>query len=87
MGLTAVGLQVNGYLAPLSPDQVSAGLAAPLAAAALLGKSGAAIILVLLFLAVTSATSAELIAVSSIFTCQIPAMVLTREPALILPCR
>lgn len=52
----------------LSPDDVSAGLPAPSAAAALLGKSGAAIMLVLLFLAVTSATSAELIAVSSILT-------------------
>ncbi|KAF9519210.1 hypothetical protein BS47DRAFT_1370822 [Hydnum rufescens UP504] len=47
---------------------VSAGLPAPSAAAALLGKSGASIMLVLLFLAVTSATSAELIAVSSILT-------------------
>ena len=52
----------------LTPADVSAGLPAPSAAAALLGKSGAAIMLVLLFLAVTSATSAELIAVSSILT-------------------
>jgi len=47
---------------------VSAGLPAPSAAAALLGKSGAAAVLIVLFLAVTSATSAELIAVSSILT-------------------
>lgn len=52
----------------LTPAQVSAGLPAPSAAAALLGKPGAAVMLVLLFLAVTSATSAELIAVSSILT-------------------
>jgi Na+/proline symporter len=52
----------------LTPADVSAGLPAPSAAAALLGKSGAAVMLVLLFLAVTSATSAELIAVSSILT-------------------
>lgn len=52
----------------LTPADVSAGLPAPSAAAALLGTSGAAIMLVLLFLAVTSATSAELIAVSSIMT-------------------
>lgn len=52
----------------LTPDQVSAGLPAPNAATAIMGKSGAVTILVLLFMAVTSATSAELIAVSSIFT-------------------
>ena len=52
----------------LSPADVSAGLPAPSAAAALLGKGGAAALLVVLFLAVTSATSAELIAVSSILT-------------------
>jgi hypothetical protein len=52
----------------LLPADVSAGLPAPSAAAALLGKSGAAAVLIVLFLAVTSATSAELIAVSSILT-------------------
>ena len=51
-----------------SASDVSAGLPAPAAAAALLGKGGAAALLVVLFLAVTSATSAELIAVSSILT-------------------
>ena len=53
---------------PLSPQDISAGLAAPYAAAALLGSTGAAAILVLIFFAVTSATSGELIAVSSILT-------------------
>jgi hypothetical protein len=52
----------------LTPADVSAGLPAAAAAAALLGKAGAAALLVLLFLAVTSACSAELIAVSSILT-------------------
>lgn len=52
----------------LTPADISAGLPAPSAAAALLGKSGAAAMLVLLFLAVTSATSAELIAVSAVLT-------------------
>ena len=52
----------------LTPADVSAGLPASAAAAALLGKAGASILLVLLFLAVTSASSAELIAVSSILT-------------------
>ena len=72
MGLCAVALTGHPsfptYPNPLSAADVSAGLPAPAAAAALLGKSGAGMMLVLLFLAVTSATSAELIAVSSIFT-------------------
>ncbi|KII91459.1 hypothetical protein PLICRDRAFT_156540 [Plicaturopsis crispa FD-325 SS-3] len=72
MGLTAVALQNNpsfpGYPIPLTASQVSAGLAAPSGVSALLGSSGAAVLLVLLFLAVTSASSAELIATSSIFT-------------------
>ncbi|KAH7908804.1 urea transporter [Hygrophoropsis aurantiaca] len=55
-------------LVPLSQDQISEGLPASVAAATLLGQGGAAALLVLLFLAVTSATSAELIAVSAIIT-------------------
>jgi len=43
-------------------------LVVPTAASALLGKSGAFAVLVLVFMAVTSASSAELIAVSAIFT-------------------
>ena len=72
MGLTSVALSGNpaypGYPNLLTPDQVSAGLAAPYGVTALLGPSGAIVLLVLLFLAVTSASSAELIAASSIFT-------------------
>ena len=66
--LSAVALRGDPAMRTLSPDDVSAGLPAPAAAAALLGKGGAAALLVVLFLAVTSATSAELIAVSSIAT-------------------
>lgn len=55
-------------LQPLTQDEISAGLPASFAAAALLGQAGAAALLVVLFLAVTSATSAELIAVSSVLT-------------------
>ncbi|KAH0826323.1 urea transporter [Lanmaoa asiatica] len=61
----------NGFvplLQPLTQDEISAGLPASFAAATLLGQSGAAALLVVLFLAVTSATSAELIAVSSVLT-------------------
>ncbi|KDQ15297.1 hypothetical protein BOTBODRAFT_174141 [Botryobasidium botryosum FD-172 SS1] len=68
LGLAAVALRGDPDMRPLSAADVSAGLPAPSAAAALLGKSGAAAMLILLFLAVTSATSAELIAVSSIMT-------------------
>ncbi|GJE98211.1 urea transporter [Phanerochaete sordida] len=68
LGLSAVALRGDPAMRTLSADDVSAGLPAPAAAAALLGKGGAAALLVVLFLAVTSATSAELIAVSSILT-------------------
>jgi len=68
LGLAAVALRDDPNMRVLLPKDVSAGLPAPSAAAALLGKSGAAAVLVVLFLAVTSATSAELIAVSSILT-------------------
>ncbi|KAK4054470.1 hypothetical protein OIV83_000964 [Microbotryomycetes sp. JL201] len=72
MGLSAVALTTNpdfpGYPDALSKAQISAGLPAPAAAVALLGKTGAALMLVVLFLAITSAASAELIAVSSVVT-------------------
>lgn len=92
LGLGAVALRTNpsfpGYPNFLTAAEVSAGLPAPAAAAALLGKTGASLMLVLLFrksacttavpvhdaentatlktVAVTSATSAEMVAVSSI---------------------
>ncbi|KAK7062641.1 hypothetical protein VNI00_000129 [Paramarasmius palmivorus] len=68
LGLAAVALRGDPEMRSLSAADVSAGLPAPAAAAALLGQSGAAAMLILLFLAVTSATSAELIAVSSMLT-------------------
>ena len=68
LGLAAVALRGDPSMRILLPNDVSAGLPAPSAAAALLGKSGAAAVLIVLFLAVTSASSAELIAVSSILT-------------------
>jgi Na+/proline symporter len=52
----------------MSPSQITAGLASPFAATALLGKGGAVALLIVLFMAVTSCASAELIAVSSILT-------------------
>jgi len=68
LGLAAVALTGDPSMRTLTPADVSAGLPASAAAAALLGKAGATILLILLFLAVTSASSAELIAVSSILT-------------------
>jgi len=72
LGLTAVALADNPkfptYPNVMSPSQVSAGLASPFAATALLGTSGAVALLIVLFMAVTSCASAELIATSSILT-------------------
>lgn len=72
MGLAALALETNPVF-PTYPNRmadadVTAGLVLPNAAIALLGKGGAAATLLLIFMAVTSASSAEFIAVSSIFT-------------------
>jgi hypothetical protein len=72
MGLAALALEGNPVF-PTYPNRmpqadVSAGLVLPNAAVAMLGKGGAGATLLLIFMAVTSATSAELIAVSSIWT-------------------
>ncbi|KAL5398090.1 hypothetical protein PMIN03_001415 [Paraphaeosphaeria minitans] len=72
MGLAAVALESNPVF-PTYPNRlpaadVSAGLVLPNAAVALLGSGGAVATLLLVFMAVTSAMSAELIAVSSIWT-------------------
>ena len=63
MGLTAIALDVD-----LTPAQVQMGLVVPAAATALMGEIGAIMVLAMLFMAVTSAGSAELIAVSSLIT-------------------
>lgn len=69
MGLAARALihQVPS-MHELTSKQIAAGLPAPAVAVALCGKGGAVAMLILLFLAVTSATSAQQIAVSSVFT-------------------
>ncbi|KAL9062726.1 MAG: hypothetical protein Q9157_008681 [Trypethelium eluteriae] len=56
------------YPQALTSAQNNAGLSSPATAIALLGKGGAVLMLLLLFMAVTSSTSAELIAVSSLLT-------------------
>jgi len=72
MGLAALALEGNPafptYPNRMADADVSAGLVLPYAAVALLGSGGAVCALLIIFMAVTSATSSELIAVSSIFT-------------------
>lgn len=72
LGRAAIALTGNAAF-PTCPEvmtssEVSAGLAAPFAAAAILGKHRAVVLLIILFMAVTSCASAELITVSSIRT-------------------
>lgn len=72
MGLAALALESTPafptYPNRLTSAEVSAGLALPSAAVAMMGKGGAVATLFMIFMAVTSAMSAEFIAVSSIFT-------------------
>jgi Na+/proline symporter len=72
MGLAALSLQDTvhfpTYPNPMTESEVSAGLTLPYAAVALLGSGGAVATLLIVFMAVTSAFSAQLIAVSSILT-------------------
>lgn len=72
MGLAALALQSNPafptYPNPMDEASISAGLTLPYAAVALLGSGGAVATLLVVFMAVTSAFSAQLIAVSSILT-------------------
>ncbi|EIW86873.1 Na+/solute symporter [Coniophora puteana RWD-64-598 SS2] len=71
MGLAAVALANSPsfpYPGGLNSAQIDAGLAAPAGVVALLGSGGAVAMLILLFMAVTSASSSEMIATSSILT-------------------
>ncbi|KAL3454546.1 Sodium:solute symporter family-domain-containing protein [Aspergillus insuetus] len=65
MGLSALALEGGRRIASVD---VTAGLVLPFAAVELLGYSGAVCTTLMIFMAVTSAFSAQLIAVSSIFT-------------------
>lgn len=70
MGFVCLALETNPsfptYPNLLSSEEVSAGLVLPSAAVAMMGKGGAVATLFMVFMAVTSTMSAELIAVSSI---------------------
>ncbi|HEX7031614.1 MAG TPA: sodium/solute symporter [Nitrososphaera sp.] len=65
---TALGLAAVAINAPLTPEQISMGLVAPTAASEILGDVGAILLLTMLFTAVMSAGSAELVSVSSLIT-------------------
>lgn len=72
LGMAALATEANAVF-PLYPDripdaEVTAGLVLPYGARALMGTGGAVAAFILLFFAVTSAFSSELIAVSSIWT-------------------
>ncbi|SJX66556.1 probable DUR3-Urea permease [Sporisorium reilianum f. sp. reilianum] len=75
MGLAGWSLQSNpiwpAYPRPLSSTELSAGLPLAYAALAVAGKGGAVAVVILIFMAVTSTTSAQLIAVSSIVSSDI----------------
>jgi len=72
MGLSALALEGNPvfptYPNRMDPADVSAGLVLPTAAVAMMGTGGAVAAILIVFMAVTSAMSAELIAVSTIWT-------------------
>lgn len=63
LGLAAVATNVS-----LTPEQIENGLVAPTAASLILGDAGAILLLSVLFTAVTTAGSAELVSVSSLIT-------------------
>eukprot|EP01025_Chloroclados_australasicus_P032562 TRINITY_DN329_c0_g3_i3.p1 TRINITY_DN329_c0_g3~~TRINITY_DN329_c0_g3_i3.p1 ORF type:complete len:665 (-),score=74.41 TRINITY_DN329_c0_g3_i3:419-2413(-) len=63
---TTMGLASRALDLPLTADEASKGLVPPAVAVHLLGDGGAVLILIMLFMAVTSTGSAEQIAVSSL---------------------
>ncbi|XP_048430877.1 urea-proton symporter DUR3 [Pyrus x bretschneideri] len=65
---TSLGLGALALDLPLTESEASRGLVPPATAIALLGKGGSVLLLTMLFMAVTSAGSSELIAVSSLCT-------------------
>lgn len=72
LGLACAGLEGTEYFPTrthfMTAEEVSAGLVMPYGAYALLGKSGMAMVLTMVFMAVTAAFSSEVVAVSSLIT-------------------
>ncbi|EFJ26403.1 hypothetical protein SELMODRAFT_172808 [Selaginella moellendorffii] len=65
---TSLGLGALALDLPLTASEAGHGLVPPATATALMGNSGAILLLTMLFMAVTSAGSSELVAVSSLCT-------------------
>ncbi|OIW10732.1 hypothetical protein TanjilG_27678 [Lupinus angustifolius] len=65
---TALGLGALALDLPINESEAGRGLVPPATAVALMGKGGSILLLTMLFMAVTSAGSSELIAVSSLCT-------------------
>lgn len=65
---TSLGLGALALDLPITESEASHGLVPPATAVALMGKGGSVLLLTMLFMAVTSAGSSELIAVSSLCT-------------------
>ncbi|XP_020704821.2 urea-proton symporter DUR3 isoform X1 [Dendrobium catenatum] len=65
---TSLGLGALALDLPLTASEAAHGLVPPATATALMGKGGSVLLLTMLFMAVTSAGSSELIAVSSLCT-------------------
>lgn len=65
---TSLGLGALALDLPLTADEANHGLVPPATAIALMGKGGSILLLTMLFMAVTSAGSSELIAVSTLCT-------------------
>ncbi|KAI4314577.1 hypothetical protein L6164_027469 [Bauhinia variegata] len=65
---TSLGLGALALDLPITESEASHGLVPPATAVALMGKAGSILLLTMLFMAVTSAGSSELIAVSSLCT-------------------
>jgi len=63
---TSLGLASTALMLPITADEAGSGLVPPAVALFLLGKTGAVLILVMLFMAIVSTGSAESIAVSSL---------------------
>ncbi|OEL13843.1 Urea-proton symporter DUR3 [Dichanthelium oligosanthes] len=65
---TSLGLGALALRLPLTTAEAAKGLVPAATATVLMGESGAVLLLIMLFMTVTSAGSAELVAVSSLFT-------------------
>eukprot|EP00168_Porphyra_purpurea_P013935 TRINITY_DN392_c0_g1_i6.p1 TRINITY_DN392_c0_g1~~TRINITY_DN392_c0_g1_i6.p1 ORF type:complete len:518 (+),score=202.03 TRINITY_DN392_c0_g1_i6:243-1796(+) len=63
---TSLGLASVALSLPITPDEANSGLVPPAVATHLMGKGGSVLILIMLFMAVTSTGAAEQIAVSSL---------------------